>query len=621
MGGWGDADKKKRMAIISVFTILLVAMVMVSSIGLSIKHNENHSKDYDHNNKTHAVSTMKAVKILCQPTDYKKDCEESLIAEANTTDTRKLIQIAFNITIKRIGNSLKKTNLMHDVEKDHKAKMALDTCKQLMDLSINEFNRSLERIRIFHINDFDNMLTSLKVWLSGAITYQETCLDGFENINSEAGEKMRDVLTKSMHMSSNALAIIYGLSKALSDLNASNVTAHALLQDSEDQQVFNHDELIPSWVDGDSAVRRLLHTSSHKLKPHVVVAKDGSGKFKRINEALKMVPKKNQKPFIIYIRKGVYHEYVEVTKQMTHVVFVGDGRNKTRITGNKNFIDGINTYRTSTVVIQGDYFVGMNMGFENSAGPHKHEAVAIRVQADKSIFYKCSFDGYQDTLYAHTHRQFYRDCTISGTIDFIFGDAIAVFQNCTFILRKPLKNQSCIVTAQGRKERYQPSGIVIQGGSIISSHEYHSVRFKNKTYLARPWKNYSRTIFMDTYIDDLVQCDGYVPRQGPKGTFSTKDTCFYADYNNIVLGSNKSKLVKCHGIKKLTKQKASSFLPSKFFHEDDWIKVTRIPYQSGMGCLDIAWFQQRRIPLKGFEGDCYNALPSNPSIFPSLRSL
>ncbi|KAE9589580.1 putative pectinesterase [Lupinus albus] len=128
MGGWGDADKKKRMAIISVFTILLVAMVMVSSIGLSIKHNENHSKDYDHNNKTHAVSTMKAVKILCQPTDYKKDCEESLIAEANTTDTRKLIQIAFNITIKRIGNSLKKTNLMHDVEKDHKAKMALDTC-------------------------------------------------------------------------------------------------------------------------------------------------------------------------------------------------------------------------------------------------------------------------------------------------------------------------------------------------------------------------------------------------------------------------------------------------------------------------------------------------------------
>ncbi|KAE9589581.1 putative pectinesterase [Lupinus albus] len=395
---------------------------------------------------------------------------------------------------------------------------------------------------------------------------------------------MRDVLTKSMHMSSNALAIIYGLSKALSDLNASNVTAHALLQDSEDQQVFNHDELIPSWVDGDSAVRRLLHTSSHKLKPHVVVAKDGSGKFKRINEALKMVPKKNQKPFIIYIRKGVYHEYVEVTKQMTHVVFVGDGRNKTRITGNKNFIDGINTYRTSTVVIQGDYFVGMNMGFENSAGPHKHEAVAIRVQADKSIFYKCSFDGYQDTLYAHTHRQFYRDCTISGTIDFIFGDAIAVFQNCTFILRKPLKNQSCIVTAQGRKERYQPSGIVIQGGSIISSHEYHSVRFKNKTYLARPWKNYSRTIFMDTYIDDLVQCDGYVPRQGPKGTFSTKDTCFYADYNNIVLGSNKSKLVKCHGIKKLTKQKASSFLPSKFFHEDDWIKVTRIPYQSGMGC-------------------------------------
>ncbi|CAL0320963.1 unnamed protein product [Lupinus luteus] len=475
MGSWEDADKKKRIAIISICTFLMVAMVMATSIVLSIKHKENRSKDFD-NNKTHAVSTMKAVEILCQPTDYKKECEESLKAEANTTDTRKLIQIAFNITIERIGNSLKKTNLMHKVEKDHKATMALDTCKQLMDLSINGFNRSLERIRRFNIYNFDNILTNLKVWLSGAITYQETCLDGFENINSDAGEKMRDVLTKSMHMSSNVLAIIYALSKTLSDLNATNVVAaRGLLQDSEDQHVLNHDELLPSWVDDGSAVRRFLHTSSQKLKPHVVVAKDGSGKFKRINEALKMVPKKNKKPFIIYIRKGVYHEYVEVTKQMTHVVFVGDGRNKTRITGNKNFMDGINTYRTSTV------------------------------------------------------------------------------------------------------------GIVIQGGSIVSSHEYHSVRFKNKTYLARPWKNYSRTIFLDTYIDDVIQCNGYVPWQGSKGTISSKDTCFYAEYNNDNFpGSNKSKLVNCNGIKKLTKKSASSFLPSKFFHKDDWIKVTRIPYQSGM---------------------------------------
>lgn len=265
---------------------------------------------------------------------------------------------------------------------------------------------------------------------------------------------------------------------------------------------------------------------------------------------------------------------------MTHVVFVGDGAKKTRITGNKNFKDGVNTYRTATVVVQGDYFVAIDVGFENSAGPQKHQAVAIRVQADRSIFFRCRMDGYQDTVYAHTMRQFYRDCVISGTIDFVFGDAVAVFQNCTFVVRKPMENQQCIVTAQGRKERYQPSGIVIQGGAIVSDPQYYPVRFDNKAYLARPWKNFSRTIFMDTFIGDLIQPDGYMPWQGPEG-LTGMDTCFYGEFHNRGPGSDSSKRVKWQGIKALTSENAANFLPSTFFHGDEWIKVTRIPYYPG----------------------------------------
>lgn len=220
----------------------------------------------------------------------------------------------------------------------------------------------------------------------------------------------------------------------------------------------------------------------------------------------------------------------------------------------------------------------MNIGFENSAGPEKHQAVAIRVQADKSIFYKCSMDGYQDTLYAHAMRQFYRDCTISGTVDFVFGDAVAVFQNCTFVVRKALENQQCIVTAQGRKERHQPSGTVIQGSSIVSN---HTEKLDNKAYLARPWKNHSRTIFMNTYIEALIQPEGYMPWQGQNG-LSGMDNCFYAEYNNTGPGSNKSKRVKWRGIITLTSESVSRYSPYKFFHGDDWIKVTRIPYYSAV---------------------------------------
>ncbi|KAL2325556.1 hypothetical protein Fmac_024614 [Flemingia macrophylla] len=577
-----DAQTKRRLIIIGVSTIFLVVMVIAITVGVNINMVNVAEEEGSNDSKPYVISTMKAVKTICKPTDYRKECEKSLRAEAgNTTDARELIKIAFNITIKKISNGVKKTDLMKEIEKDPRAKMALDTCKQLMDLSIGEFKRSLERMRSFDLDNLDYILNSLKVWLSAAITYQETCLDGFDHTKGEGGKKMRSMLMTTMHMSSNALAIITELASTVNDINSVINGHRRLLGDSRGERDGSghgdDDEVVPYWADN-GGVRRFLnaHSKPQQVKPDVVVAKDGSGKYRSINKALLHVPKGNKKPFVIYIKEGVYHEYVEVKKNMTHVLFVGDGGKKTRITGNRNFVDGVTTYRTPTVAIQGDYFAAINIGFENTAGPHKHQAVAIRVQADKSIFYKCTMEGYQDTLYAHAMRQFYRDCTISGTIDFVFGDALAVFQNCTFLVRKPMENQKCIVTAQGRKERHQPSGIVIQGGSIVSEHKG---KFDSKAYLARPWKNYSRTIFMDTYIGDLIQPDGYLPWQGPNGN-TGMSTCFYAEYNNFGPGSNMSNRVKWRGIKTLDTESATRYLPYQFFHGDDWIKVSRVPYDA-----------------------------------------
>ncbi|XP_004515520.1 pectinesterase-like [Cicer arietinum] len=566
-----DTNKGRRIAIIGVSTVLLVAMVVAVTVG-TYRNQNGYDDNIEDTKKNHVASTMKAVQTICHPTDYKKECEETLIAEAeadNVTDPKELIKIAFNVTMKRIGDKIKETDLLHEVEKDPRSKDALDTCKQLMDLSIDEFTRSLDGINEFDLQNIDKILMNLKVWLNGAVTYMDTCLDGFENTTSEAGTKMKELLTSSIHMSSNALAIISDFADTVSDWNATNILRRHLLHDSE----------TPSSVDHHKQHNAMKNVFKHK--PNVTVALDGSGDFKSINEALTRVPEKSKKPFVIYIKEGVYPEYVEVTKHMTHVVFVGDGGKKTIITGNKNFIDGVNTYRTASVAIQGDHFVAINMGFENSAGPHKHQAVALRVQGDKTIFFNCSMDGYQDTLYVHTMRQFYRDCTISGTIDFVFGNALAVFQNCKFVVRKPMSNQQCIVTAQGRKERFQPSAIVIQGGSIVSDPEFYPVRFDNKAYLARPWKNFSRTIIMDAFIDDLIHTDGYLPWQTIEGP-SGMDTCFYAEYHNFGPGSDKSKRVNWAGIWNLNAKAAHWFAPSKFFHGGDWIEATGIPFFSGI---------------------------------------
>jgi hypothetical protein len=95
----------------------------------------------------------------------------------------------------------------------------------------------------------------------------------------------------------------------------------------------------------------------------------------------------------------------------------------------------------------GNGFFMRDIRVENTAGAENHQAVALRVQSDQAVFYQCTFDGYQDTLYTHAQRQFFRDCRVTGTIDFIFGNSQVVLQNCLIQPRKPMANQANIITA------------------------------------------------------------------------------------------------------------------------------------------------------------------------------
>ncbi|CAH9106936.1 unnamed protein product [Cuscuta europaea] len=219
-----------------------------------------------------------------------------------------------------------------------------------------------------------------------------------------------------------------------------------------------------------------------------------------------------------------------------------------------------------------------DIGFENAAGPEKHQAVALRVGADRSIFYNCQMDGYQDTLYAHLYRQFYRNCVISGTIDFIFGNSAAVLQNCTLVVRKPLENQQCIVTAQGRIDPRQPTGLVLQNCSFVADPEYQPVRFTLKSYLGRPWKEYSRTVIMESYLEDFIQQDGWLPWAGDFAL----ETLFYTEYNNRGPASGKENRVKWGGVKELPLNRIERFTAARFLQGETWIKsVPGLPYNPG----------------------------------------
>ncbi|KAG0476898.1 hypothetical protein HPP92_013263 [Vanilla planifolia] len=227
----------------------------------------------------------------------------------------------------------------------------------------------------------------------------------------------------------------------------------------------------------------------------------------------------------------------------------------------------------------GEGFMARDMGFENTAGPEKHQAVALLVQGDRSIFYRCQMDGYQDTLYVHTLRQYYRECTISGTIDFIFGDAKVAFQNCLILVRRPLDNQQNIVTAQGRKSRQSATAIIIHNCTITADPSFSSsLHAKNPTYLGRPWKEYSRTFFFQSYLDSLIHPDGWLPWLGDFGL----RTCFYSEWENRGPGADKSRRVKWRGVKNITYEHAQRFTVEHFLWGNDWLPKSGVPYIPGL---------------------------------------
>ncbi|CAJ1969803.1 unnamed protein product, partial [Sphenostylis stenocarpa] len=145
----------------------------------------------------------------------------------------------------------------------------------------------------------------------------------------------------------------------------------------------------------------------------------------------------------------------------------------------------------------------------------------------------CRFEGYQDTLYVQAHKQFYESCIVSGTIDFIFGDAAVVFRNRIMVVRKPNDNQQNMVTTQGREDKQQATRNCAPKCTIKPDDKLVPIKDKIGSYLGRPWKEFSRTIVMESEIGDFIHPDGWTAWNGD---FALK-TLYYAEYGNTGPGA------------------------------------------------------------------------------------
>ncbi|URD92484.1 Pectinesterase [Musa troglodytarum] len=230
--------------------------------------------------------------------------------------------------------------------------------------------------------------------------------------------------------------------------------------------------------------------------------------------------------------------------------------------------------------VTGRGFIARDLTIENTAGPQGNQAVAFRSGSDLSVFYRCGFSGYQDTLYPHSLRQFYRECRIAGTVDFIFGDAAVVFQSCDVLSRLPGPGQINTITAQGRRDPDESTGFSFQFCNVSADADLVGNTNRTATYLGRPWRQYSRTVFMESYLDTLIRPEGWVEWNGNTAGL---DTLYYAEYMNDGPGSGLEGRVNWPGYHAISDPaEASEFTVAQFIEGDSWLPATGVKYTSGL---------------------------------------
>jgi pectinesterase len=197
------------------------------------------------------------------------------------------------------------------------------------------------------------------------------------------------------------------------------------------------------------------------------------------------------------------------------------------------------------------------------------------VSADVVAFYKVKFDGYQDTLYCHTFRQFYRECVVAGTVDFMFGNGNAVFQSCQLVAKKTtILGQQNTYTAQGRIDPHQNTGLAFQDCNFDGTSDLKRSVASYPSFLGRPWKKYSVCVLLRPTIQAHVDRTGWLPwNTSSFGLY----TSFFAEYHGKGPGSNTRYRVKwSHQItdaKTANKYQAASFINGK-----SWLPYIDVPY-------------------------------------------
>jgi pectinesterase len=292
----------------------------------------------------------------------------------------------------------------------------------------------------------------------------------------------------------------------------------------------------------------------HAQQKRLIVAKDGSGDYTSIQEAVNATRAFPLERVEIFVKNGIYEEKFVIPSWNTDISLIGESVENTIISWNDHSGKGnINTFTSYTMKVEGNDFYAENLTIRNTAGRNAGQAVALHVEGDRCIFVNCRIIGDQDTLYAgvDNSRQYYKNCYIEGTTDFIFGPATVLFENCTIVCKK-----NSYITAASTTQA-QDFGFVFKDCKIIVTDQAERV------YLGRPWRPYAQTVFINTEMDAKIRPEGWHNWSKPEA----EKTAFYAEYGSTGPGASREKRVSWS--KQLSSQEAKKYTVKNILSGDD----------------------------------------------------
>jgi len=306
------------------------------------------------------------------------------------------------------------------------------------------------------------------------------------------------------------------------------------------------------------------HAQALKVQHDLVVAKDGSGDFRSIQDAINSVRVYLPKPITIKIKKGIYIEKIEVYRTLTNITFLGENLDSTIISYDDFSGKGkMETFDSYTLKVSGNDIKFKNLTIENRAGK-VGQAVALHVEGDRCVFENCKFLGNQDTIFAsgENSRQYFSKCYIEGTVDFIFGSSTVLFENCHI----HSKTDGYITAASTPKW--------VAYGYVFKDCKLTAEKLVSKVYLGRPWRDFAKTIYINCEMGSHILQEGWNNWGRPE----TEQSIFYAEFGSKGAGANIQKRVKWSH--QLSEKEAQKYTIEEIFsgklltqYQDFWSKT------------------------------------------------